>query len=200
MSRLQVVEASKDDNAFQNLLSQTYEAVGKCWNMRGASEFKLSSQQQSRLSMQWSHHQNSRGIEQTFALIINQPLAAQLSQIAHTGHSLALLCAVCISPPVALPPFILLPTLPLSLYLSLSLAHIPAARYFGSSKVNLHWVNNHPHRRCSSDQKSAMFFFFSFETNCLKMNTLSHIWHLSETFVVYTADCVYIKTAWCQSR
>lgn len=55
--------------------------------MCGALEFKLSSQQQSCLSLQWSHHQNSRGIEQTFTLIINQPLAAQPAQIAHTGFS-----------------------------------------------------------------------------------------------------------------
>lgn len=94
-------------------------AVCKCWKMCDASEFKLSSQQQSYLSMQWSHQQNSRGIEQTFTLIINQPLAAQPAQIAHT----------------ALPP----------LSLSLSVPHLPAAKYFGSSKVNLHRVNNHHH-------------------------------------------------------
>lgn len=54
--------------------------------MCGASKFKLSSQQQSRLSMQWSHHQNSGGIEQTFTLIINQPPASS-AQIAHSRLS-----------------------------------------------------------------------------------------------------------------
>lgn len=68
----------------------------------GASEFKLSSQQQSCLSMQWSHQQNSRGIEQTFTLIINQPLSAQPAQIAHTGLCLSLCVCVSLSPSVSL--------------------------------------------------------------------------------------------------
>lgn len=127
-----IVTHLKNEN--QSSLSQI---IVKHWKMCGASEFKRGWQQQGCLFLRWINLQNSGGIEQTFTLIINQPLASP-AQIAHSR----------------LHPFLFF----FFLSVAFSRPRLPTAKYFGSSKVNLLWINNHHNKGGNLDRGLEMFF------------------------------------------
>lgn len=67
-----------------------------------------------------------------------------------------------------------------SLRLFLCFAHVwPAAKYFGSSEVNLLWINNQHCKGCT--------VFRDFEMFCQTRQKLKFFWHLSSIWLCLTA-------------